>query len=146
MGTIIDQNSDASANDTWALVTNGVVVNTIISNFAGIQNIQSQYDYLVDLTIQGQTAGIGWTYTQATDTFAAPASPPNNYIQIVQDDFDQIVNDLLQVLSDVYVAGNLSPDQVASAFAAAAIDSSASYTTNMSTIMTAIYNFVQNGG
>lgn len=70
MGVIVDQNSDASANDTWALVSAGVVTNTIMSNLAFIQSIQDSYDYLVDVTVGGQSgAQTGSTYDAPSDTF-----------------------------------------------------------------------------
>src|ERR1700678_4097271 len=134
LGLVIDQNSNTAANDTWALVTSGIVVNTIVSNLAGVQAIAASYDYSVDLTIQGQTAGIGWTYNPTTDTFAAPPPPPMDWIPAVEADFDQVVADLAQLLSD---ASNLDPTDLATAYAYALADSESSFTTNELTLMNA---------
>jgi hypothetical protein len=143
LGQIIDQNSNTAANDTWALVTSGIVVNTIVANLASVQAIAANYDYSVDLTIQGQSAGIGWTYTSATDTFAAPPPPPTNWIQVVELDFDQVCADLQQTLSD---AANLDPTDLATAYANALNDSESGFTTNQLTLMNAIYSYILGGG
>lgn len=147
MGSIIDQNSNTTSNDNWALITGTTVVNTIISNLSGIEAIQSNYDFLVDMTIQGQSAGIGWTYTSTTDTFAAPPPQETDWITVVQDDFDNIAIALLQCLSDAGSGGgDLSPTDLANAFANATTDSSPSYSTNQATLMTTIYQYILNGG
>lgn len=143
LGQIIDQNSNIAANDTWALVVSNIVVNTIISNLAGIQTIAASYDYSVDLTVQGQAAGIGWTYNPTTDTFASPPPPPIDWVPVVEADFDQLVTDLLQTLSD---ASNLSSTDLATAYAYAVSDSSALFTPNQLTLMNAIYTYIVGGG
>jgi hypothetical protein len=147
MGTIVDQNSDASANDSWALVSGTTVINTIVSNLAGIEAIQANYDYLVDLTIQGQTAGIGWTYSAQTDAFNTPPAPTVNWIETLETDFDNISGSLQQCLVDSGpLGGSVSKSDLAQAFAAATSDSSASYTPNQQAIMLAIYQYVLGGG
>jgi hypothetical protein len=144
MGAIIDQNSNTSSVDTWALITGTTVVNTILCNLAGAESIQASYDYLVDLTVQGQTAGIGWTYAPSTDTFSSPPPTPTDWELIVEEDFDQIVTDLLQLLSDA--SNNLTPTQLAVAYSYATADSSGSYTTNQAALMDKIYQYILNGG
>lgn len=73
MGIIVDANSDHDANDTYMLVSGGVVVDAIIAsyNFCN-NNILGSYDYLIDVTVGGQDAGPGYTYDSGTDTFTAP--------------------------------------------------------------------------
>jgi hypothetical protein len=147
LGIIVDQNPNAASVDLWALVTGTTVVNTIESDYAGIQNIQSSYDYLVDLTEQGQVAGIGWTYAPQTDTFTGPSTPPPDWITVVEDDFDNLVDDLLQCLQDAgEMGGNLSPTDLAQAFSNATLDSQASYTPNQAALMLAIYQYILGGG
>ena len=145
LGLVIDANSNTAAVDSWALILSGTVVNTITANDAQIQVIKGDYDYCVDLTIQGQTAGIGWTYTPATDTFSTPPPPPTNWVIVVQNDFDQISTDLLQCLSDSLVGG-LSNVQLATAFGNALNDSMSSFSPNQLVLMNAIYQYILSGG
>lgn len=145
LGNIVDQNSDTSANDTWALISGTIVVNTIISNFSGIQNIAGNYDYCVDLTMQGQEAGVGWVYTSGTDTFASPPSPPTDWVAIVQDDFDSIATAIEQVLSDYQGAG-LTTQQLATAYSYSLIDGQAAFSKNQLVLMNSIYQYVLGGG
>jgi|ERR1700722_5949525 len=145
LGNIVDQNSDTSANDTWALVLSGVVINTIVSNVAGIQSIAPGYDYSVDLNVQGQQAGIGWTYNPNSDTFAAPSAPPTNWVEVVQDDFDSVATAIEQVLSD-YQNGDLSLSDLANAYAASLSDGESAFSQNQLALMNSIYLYVQSGG
>lgn len=145
LGLVIDANSNISANDTWALVMNAIVVNIIVATPAQIQVIKADYDYSVDLTIQGQSAGIGWTYAPSTDTFSAPPPPPINWVLIVQEDFDQLANDLIQCLTDSQ-AGGLSNVQLATAFGNSLNDSMASFSPNQLALMNSIYQYILSGG
>jgi hypothetical protein len=145
LGQIVDQNSNTASVDTWALVLNGVVVNTILSNLAGIQNIAASYDYCVDLTIQGQTAGIGWAYTPSTDVFVGPTTPATNWGEALQEDFDQIASSLYQVVSD-YQESGFTADQLATAFAASLTDGTTPFTANETAMMNSIYVWAMNGG
>lgn len=146
LGQIVDANSNTSSVDTWALVMSGVVINTISATTTQIEVIQADYDYSVDLSVQGQSAGIGWTYTPGTDTFATPPPPPIDWIEVVEEDFDAIANDLLQCLSDATSGGSLSNVQLATAFGNALNDSLDSFSANQLAIMNSIYQYILNGG
>jgi len=76
MGVIKDQNGNPASADTWALVTGGFVVNIIVGTLSDIQAIQANYDFLVDLSVGGQTPNVGYSYDSVHDTFAAPPPPP----------------------------------------------------------------------
>src|ERR1700677_2973169 len=128
LGNIVDPNTgNTSENDTWALVTGTTVVNTIVSSTTAITSTAVSYDYSVNLHIQGQVAGIGWSYNPSTDTFASPPPPPIDWVAIVNEDFDQVCTDLLQTLSD---ADNLSPTDLASAYAYSLSDSESGFSPN----------------
>jgi hypothetical protein len=144
LGNIVDPNtSNPAQNDTWALVTGTTVVNTIISSTTAITSVSGSYDYSVNLHIQGQVAGIGWSYNPTSDTFAAPPPPPPNWIAIVEADFDQVCVDLLQTLSD---AGNLNSTDLATAYAYALSDSESTFSSNQLALMNAIYAYIASGG
>src|ERR1700677_3227145 len=143
MGTIVDQNSDASAEDNWALVTGTMVVNTIVGDLSDITSIQGSYDYLVDYTIGGQDASIGDTYDPVGDTFTSPPPPPPDWISIVQSDFDNIAESLLACLTDAGSnGGNLSPTDLATAYSNSLSDEESKFTTNQLTLMNSIYSYI----
>ena len=62
MGVIVNRNANPLASDTWALVSNFTVVNTITADYNDILAIQNSYDYFIDTTVSGQNAGPGWSY------------------------------------------------------------------------------------
>ncbi len=86
-GTIVDQNSDENSVDTWALVTDTVVSNLAAGDLAYAQLVQNSYDYIVDITVGGQTVNIGDIYDSETDTFSPP---PNPYIETTKNDIISI--------------------------------------------------------
>lgn len=148
LGLVIDSPSDPTSSDEWAVISsdgsgNWVVQNTIVASLDFVNTISASYDYSVDFTVGGQSPSIGDYYTPGTDTFAPPPSPPPNWSAIVEADFDQIVTDLGQLLSD---AGNLDPTDLSNAFGNATTDCSGGYTANESALMTAIYNYIAGGG
>jgi len=72
-GTIVDQNSDPTAVDLWALVLNGLVVQSIMASLTDVQSVYApQYDYCVDTTVGGQSFNIGDAYNAGSDTFGLP--------------------------------------------------------------------------
>ena len=144
LGNVVDPNTgNTTESDTWALVTGTTVVNTILSSTAGITSVSGSYDYSVNLTMQGQAAGIGWSYNPCTDTFTSPPPPPTNWVALVEADFDQVVVDILQTLDD---ASNLNPTDLATAYAYALSDTESEFTTNQLTLMNAIYAYIASGG
>jgi hypothetical protein len=72
MGILVDQNSNINAEDNWALITDLIVVNLITGYVSDVSAISSDYDYLVDYTVGGQTVEIGYSYDPIHDTFSAP--------------------------------------------------------------------------
>jgi hypothetical protein len=76
MGAIVDPNSNHATADNYALVTGTTVINVIVASWNDVQAILSTYDYLVDITVGGQNAQIGYTYDPVHDTFSAPPPPP----------------------------------------------------------------------
>ena len=146
LGNVIDPNTgDPSEVDTWALVTGSTVVNTILSSTTAITGISGNYDYSVNLHIQGQEAGIGWTYTPGTDTFAAPSEPDTDWLLIVQEDFDSVAEGIQQILSD-YEASGLNSEDLATAYAYSLADTEDTFTPSQRAVMDAIYAMIQNGG
>lgn len=57
----------------YALVKNGVVVNTIVADADFIALIQSQYDHCVQITNEPGSPSMGWTYD---GTSFSPPTPP----------------------------------------------------------------------
>src|ERR1700677_1742981 len=102
LGIIVNENQNPNSADTWALVLNDMVINTIIATGNQVVGswLISSYDYIVDLTIQGQNAGVGWTYSPGGNTFTTPPPPPINWQDIVQEDFDGIMSCLYQIIQD----------------------------------------------
>lgn len=151
---VVDPNSNVTSADTWALVSNGFIVNTILASVNDInQSIMDNVtyytamDYIVDLTIQGQRAGIGWSYNSTLDQFTAPTPPPPNWSDVVQTDFDSVASDLTQLVTDSGpLGGSLTTQQIQAAFNAAIEDSESFFTPNQMTLMNAILNYVQSGG
>lgn len=89
MGTLVHAPTNNEDNDDWALINAGVVENVIVANKPFIQSIAESYDFLVDLTVGEQFAGVGYTYDDGQDTFSAPP-----------EDFDQELRDASQALVD----------------------------------------------
>lgn len=55
----------------FALIKNGMVVNTIVADDEFISHIQDQYDHCVEITLNPGNPSIGWTYDG--DDFAPPS-------------------------------------------------------------------------
>lgn len=154
MAIVVNANSNVTSTDTWALVTSGVIINTILASVNDVNkaltlgpNQLTAVDYIVDLTIQGQKAGIGWTYNASGNTFTAPPPPPIDWISTVVADFDSVASQLLQSLSDAGSGGgNLTPTQLQNAFNASLEDSQDSFSPNQMALMQSIYNYILSGG
>lgn len=140
MGIILHQNANEASNDSWALVSGGIVQSIITANLAFVTSIQESYDYLVDITVSAQIANPGWVYDSGGDSFSAP---PIDWISVVRNDFDNIIAVLAVCLGD---SVNLSPEDLQTAYNDAVSDSSASFTANESDLLTAIYNYIAGGG
>lgn len=141
MGVIVDQNSDPSSVDSWALVSGTTVSNMISANLSFIQSIQGSYDYLVDVSVGGQSpVAAGYIYDSGNDTFAAP---PPDWISIVRAEYNSLYVSLAQLLSD---ASNLSSADKATAYADSVADSSGSFTTNEASLADSIAAYIAGGG
>ena len=46
----------------WALIKNGIVINTIVADAKFIDLIKDQYDFCLELEHQPGGPGIGWNY------------------------------------------------------------------------------------
>lgn len=139
MGSIIDQNSNAAAEDNWALVYQGIVVNTIVGDLSDVTNIQNNYDFLIDLNVQGQTdVSIGWLYDSGSDSFTNQ-SPPVDHGADVRNDFNNIVAALIQCVDDV---GYLDQKELATAFGYSMNDNSGNIDDATISIMEKIYSYI----
>lgn len=73
MGTILHANEDLDAADTYLLIRDNVVADAVIGSYNFVYaNLLNNYDYLIDVTVSEQDAGIGWSYDPETDTFTEP--------------------------------------------------------------------------
>lgn len=150
LGLIVDPNtSNAGESDVWALVTSGIVVNTIECETSEMTTaFAANYDYCVDINVQGQAdASIGWTYNPTSDTFTAPASPPMDWIGQVQSDFDGIASAITDCLEDAGpMGGDLDPTDLATAYSYSLSDSESTFSPNQLTLMNAVYAYILSGG
>lgn len=146
---VVNPNSNLTSVDTWALISNNIIINTILDTTLDMNSseILNSYDYVVDLTIQGQEAGVGWTYNPEGNTFTAPPPPPIDWISTVVDDFDNIASSLLQCLSDAGSQGGaLTQQQLLETYQASLEDSQDSFSPNQLALMQSIYQFILSGG
>lgn len=146
---IVNPNSNLMSVDVWALISGDIVVNTILDTTQDMNSspILNSYDYVVDCTIQGQLAGIGWTYNPTGNTFTAPPPPPIDWISTVVADFDNIAESLLQCLNDIGVnGGSLTSDQINNCFNAMLEDEQDSFSPNQLVLMQKILAYIQSGG
>jgi len=146
---VVNPNSNLTSVDTWALISNNIIINTILDTTLDMNSseILNSYDYVVDLTIQGQEAGVGWTYNPEGNTFTAPPPPPIDWISTVVDDFDNIASSLLQCLGDAGAGGgNLTPTQLTETYNAMLEDSQDSFSPNQLVLMQTIFTYISNGG
>jgi hypothetical protein len=88
LGNIVDTPSDPNSQDNWALIIGGVVQEVIVADLSFIQSIQSQYDYLVDVTVCPN---------------AQEAAPGNNYIASTDNFVESDANAIAQLGSDLYM-------------------------------------------
>ena|ERR1700677_3129937 len=149
MAIIVDPNPNLMSADSWALVSGGMVINTIIDTTQDMNTspILQAYDYVVDMTMQGQNAGIGWTYNSTGNQFTPPPQPPINWSDVVQGDFDGIAQGLIQVVFDSGSQGGaLTTQQITAAFNAAIEDTQSGFTPNQMQLMNTILSYVQSGG
>lgn len=147
--TIVNPNTNLFSVDTWALVSDDTVINTILDTTEDMNSseILNSYDYVVDLTMQGQAAGVGWTYNPGGNTFTAPPPPPIDWQDVVQTDFDTVMQDLIQLVTDCGSdGGSLTTDQIQAAYEAALEDSEADFTPNQLALMGTILSYVKSGG
>ena len=124
LGMIISQNPVVDANDVYATVLNNVVTNTILASYNFITSIAQDYDYCVDLTMQGDPAvSTGYTYNASLNQFTAPPAPPIDWIQNVRQDFDNIISDIHQVIIDCgKQGGSLNNNNIQAAYNSALND------------------------
>lgn len=143
MGIIVDANEDHDANDTYALVSSGVVVNVIVAsyNFCN-DNILDSFDYLVDITVGEQTADIDYTYDPENDQFTPPVVVID-YIARLEADLDQIIDDLALALSD---SNGMSPENIQAAIDESFADEGDGFTENESALNDAISAYILGGG
>lgn len=154
MATVVSPNSNVHSSDAWALVSNGLIINTILASVNDINqalslgpNIYTAMDYLVDLTIQGQSASIGWSYNSQLNSFMPPTPPAPNWSDVVQSDFDAAASDITQIVTDSGpLGGSLSTQQIQNAFNAAIEDSESFFTPNQMALMNLLLNYVKSGG
>jgi hypothetical protein len=145
LGLVIDANPNVSAIDIYALVLNNVVMNTIVSSYQAIQSIAPTYDYSVDVTMGRQSnAGVGFTYDASLDQFTAPPAPPVNYLINTQNDFQNIVADILSAVSDTKT-GVLTVNQINQAYNSA-INNVPPMDPSLNALMETILQFVSSGG
>lgn len=146
LGLIIDPNTqNPNSADVWALVTGDSVVNTIVASTNQIAAIAKDYDYLIDLNVQGQNAGTGWTYDSEQDQFTPPPSAQQDFVEAVQADFDAVADGILQLLSD-YQGSGITQQQLNQAFVGCLNDTQSTFSANQLALMNAIYNYVLGGG
>lgn len=147
LGLIIDRNSDPKASDVYALVLNNTVVNTIIASYNDILAINRSYDYVVDVTMQGQSfASIGCAYNAGLDQFVRPPAPPFDWVENVREEFNSIISTVQQVLIDVNPQnGNLGNIDITAAFNSALNDNHG-LSPGLLTIMTNIRQYILGGG
>lgn len=144
MGIIVDQNSDANSIDDWAIVSGTTVSNIISADLSFIQSIQAYFTYAVDISVGGQSTGIGYIYDSGADTFSPP---PVNYVALLQADVNALQGAYLQILSDYNAAiADSHQSDADSGIAAGITDASASYSTNESTPFTSLVGIVSTGG
>jgi len=152
LAIVVSPNGNLNSVDTWALVKDGAIVNTLLASTADINqsidnhtSLFTSNDYVVDLTIQGQNAGPGWTYDSEGNTFIGPTPPEINWIDIVHLDFTDISQSLLSAINN-FETGALSEADMLSAYTAAIQDNQSNFTANQAALMNSIYNFVKSGG
>lgn len=143
MGIIVDANSDHDANDTYALVSDGVVVNMIVASYNFVnENILNNYDYMVDVTVGAQTAEIGYLYDAENDTFAMPEEEVDA-IAALQASIEQIVDDIAIALDN---SGGMSSEDIQSALDAAEGDEESGFSENEAALYAAISAYILAGG
>src|ERR1700677_3295071 len=119
MAVVVSANKNLDSSDDWALVSGGIVINTILASVNSIYqalgngpNMYTSMDYLVDLTVQGQSASIGWTYNPGGNTFIGPPVPPINWTDELQGDIDGVASGLIQCIYDMGTdGGSLTSEQ-----------------------------------
>lgn len=144
---IINQNPNAKAIDVYALVLNNTVVNTILACYNDILSIYQTYDYCVDVTMQGQqNCSIGDTYNGSQNLFIPPPAPVIDWVQNVETDFDNVINDIQQILNDCgQSGGDLDGQQINAAYNSAINDNPGLDAPTL-TLIGQIYNYILAGG
>lgn len=56
----------------WALIKNGIIINTIVSNDSFLDLIRSDYDFIINTALYSPCPSCGWLYDSSLDTFSAP--------------------------------------------------------------------------
>jgi hypothetical protein len=144
LGIIVDQNSDPTASDNWAIVISGVVAEFVTASYNFVSEYTSAFDYAVDMTVGGQTGvEVGYYYDPTTDTFSASM----DYNTALQADINALQTAYLQCLSDYNAAVTAGSTSQADAGVSAGLsDASATYSSNEASPFEALVALVQSGG
>jgi hypothetical protein len=146
LGMIKDANPNPNAIDVYALVISNTVVNMIVASYNEILAIYKSYDYCVDVTMQGQQPGPGWSYNGSEDQFTAPPPPSIDWVGNVQGDFDAILSDISQCVNDAGSnGGSLTPQQINAAYNSALNDNPDLDAATL-TLFQTIYEYILAGG
>jgi hypothetical protein len=143
LGMIVDINPNHNASDVYALVSQNIVVNTILCSYNDILRISSNYDYCVDVTMNGDSqCGPGFTYNASDDTFIAPPSPPMDWVANAETDFDTIISSIQQVIVDSGPQGGALTTQQVNAAYNSALNDNPGLSQATLTMLQTVYNYV----
>jgi hypothetical protein len=146
LGIILHANPNQTAVDTWALVLNGVVQNTVVNTYQQMLPAAVNYDYCIDMSMSKNYTSPGFLYNAETDTFTNPNPPPPiDWKTTVRGDFNDIVGTLQTLLNDIQ-AGGVSASDVADAYYDCINVDNLGLDSPTLNLMIAIYNWTQEGG
>lgn len=143
LGIIKDPNPNRNAEDVYSLIINNIVVNTILASYNDILHIAANYDYCVDITMNGSlNYGIGNTYIPSNDDFYIPPPPPIDWPESVQLDFDNILLVIQQAVNDCGPGGGNMTIQQVNASYNSALNDNPNLDQATLTLFETIYNYV----
>lgn len=140
LGIILSAPEDPNSADNWAVIKNGIVNNVLVAKLPYIQEIQNQYDYLIDISISGQSVGNGDLYDPVQNTFSAPEV---NLIDQLQGLLNSLTASMVTVNQNL---AGMSQQDINTACSGSQSDSAADITPMEGSPIQAIYNWLIAGG